>query len=84
MNTEEARRAKRLFYTLNGPVSSLLLTPFFIQPIYHHVKSRHRVSFFGSCSQVAFFVGDAAFFILPVIYIYIDIDIDIDIYIISS
>ena len=71
MNTEEARRAKRLFSTLNGPVSSLLVTPFFIQPNYHHVKSRHRVSFFGSCSQVAFFVDDAAFFILPAIYIYI-------------
>ena len=41
------------------PVSSLLLTLFFIEPIYYSVESRHRVSFFGSCSQVAFFVGDA-------------------------
>ena len=61
-----------VLYIKHGPVSSLLLTPFFIQPIYYTVKSRHRVSFFGSCSQVAFFVGDAAFFILPIyIYIYI-------------
>ena len=56
----------------HGPVSSLLFTPFFIQPIYYLVESRHPVSLLGSYSQVAFFVGDAAFFIQPIyIYIYI-------------
>ena len=53
-------------------MSGLFLTSFFIQAIYYHVKSRHPVSSSGSCSQVTFFVGYAAFFIQPIyIYIYI-------------
>jgi len=39
VNTEEARKGETSVpYRKHGPVSSLLLTPFLIQPIYIYIK----------------------------------------------